>query len=120
MDLSAWSREAVEQLGARSAQLRQRHAISERAAYTWDLDTAELKLDGHVFRLVTVGTVAGASFLWVWANEAIPVIAKEGLERVRQFGAQNDLSLLTTDFASSFDRTETGSILFLLFEVRTP
>jgi hypothetical protein len=47
------------------------------------------------FRLVTVGTVAGDSFLWAWDNDAIPASAKVGIDKVRQFGVENDLGLLS-------------------------
>jgi hypothetical protein len=84
--------------------------------------------------LVAAGTVSGDSFLWAWANDSIPAVAKASLEHVRQFGLDHDLSLLTEPCAPGglsqgkeclaiaarlldangiwFDRTEDGSILF--------
>ena len=35
------------------------------------------------------------TFLWAWANEAIPPQARRGLEGVREFGERNALGLLT-------------------------
>jgi hypothetical protein len=132
MDWSAWSREAVSLMTARSHAL-----LPQGGTYHWDLDAASFVKDGVHLRLVTVGTVAGDSFLWAWANETIPAIAKRGIEEVRQFGIENDLALLSESCAPGglaqgkeclaiagrvldaaggwIDRTETGFILFLLF-----
>ena len=54
-----------------------------------------MALGGQVLRLVVVGTVAGDSFLWSWANDDLPARCKEGIERVRAFGLANDLGLLS-------------------------
>ena len=44
-----------------------------------------------------IGSVSEAegTFLWAWANEAIPCQARRGLEKVRVFGESNGLELLT-------------------------
>ncbi len=65
--------------------------------YRWDLAAATFSIGGATFELVTVGTVRNGSFLWSWANDAIPGTAKVGIERVREFGVANDLDLLTTE-----------------------
>jgi hypothetical protein len=94
MDWSNWSRESVSLMATRTRELLDRHGIPPRAAYRWDLETATLVIGGVELHLVTVGTVANDSFLWAWANEAIPAAAKAGIERVRQFGIERDLGLL--------------------------
>ena len=38
---------------------------------------------------------AEGTFLWAWANETIPDEAKRDLEKVRDFGLEHDLGLLT-------------------------
>lgn len=141
MDWGAWSREAVAMMASRTNELMVRHVLPNGAPYRWDLDRAELAIGGVSFRLVTVGTVAGNSFMWAWANESIPMDAKQRLEEVRAFGMQNDLSLLTTACVGGglaqareclaiagrvlnangiwLDRTESGHIVFALFELRS-
>jgi hypothetical protein len=94
MDWGAWSREAVSMMSARTTALLAKHALPTGAPYRWQLDRAVLVVGDVEFPLVTVGTVAGDSFMWGWANEAIPAVAKRGLERVRAFGETNDLGLL--------------------------
>jgi hypothetical protein len=74
----------------------------ERAPYHWDLATAELcferAADHVVADLCLVGTASEreGTFLWAWANDAIPTAAKLGLDAVRRFGTTHDLELLTT------------------------
>ena len=72
------------------------------APFFWDLETARIAFDGPSGRVLAdmcvVGTASKVdeSFLWSWANEAIPDHAKSGIHKVREFGDQNDLALLTT------------------------
>jgi hypothetical protein len=138
MDWAAWSRESVALMSRRTTELLRRHAVPEGCACRWDLDAGRLDIGGVSFLLVTVGTVSGDSFLWAWANDAIPAAARRGLDAVRAFGAEHQLSLLTgPGFGGGLaqlkecvaisgrvlnaagvwiDRTETGHIAFVLFE----
>ncbi len=74
----------------------------QRAPYRWDLGTAELFFERAADRVVAdiclVGTtsVAEGTFLWAWANDTIPAVARQGLELVRRFGEVHDLPLLVT------------------------
>jgi len=74
----------------------------KRAPFRWDLQAAELRFDratDHVIAdLCLVGTLSErtGTFMWAWANDAIPAAAKRGLDLVRTFGATHDLPLLTT------------------------
>jgi hypothetical protein len=69
--------------------------------YDWSLDNAQLVLrldsDEVVADICVIGSVSEAegTFLWAWANEAIPHQARRGLETVREFGENNALELLT-------------------------
>jgi hypothetical protein len=69
--------------------------------YDWSLDDAQLTFrpgcDEVVADVCVIGSVSEVegTFLWAWANEAIPHQARRGLERVREFGASNALELLT-------------------------
>jgi hypothetical protein len=136
MDWSAWSREAVALMSARTRELLAT-SLATKDPYRWDLDAGVLVIGDEQFRLVTVGTVVDDSFLWAWANEGIPPSAKAGIEKVRQFGVENDLALLSEECAPGglargkeclaiagrildghgifIDQTDAGFILFVLF-----
>jgi hypothetical protein len=98
-DWGEWSRQAVTAMKAQNEAWVTRFGL-ERAPYRWDLDTAELIFERGVDRVVAdvcvVGTVSAAqgTFLWAWANEVIPPVAKQGLELVRTFGETHDLPRL--------------------------
>jgi hypothetical protein len=70
--------------------------------YDWSLDKAQFVFrpgsDEVVADICAVASVSEAegTFLWAWANEAIPPQARRSLERVREFGESNALKLLTT------------------------
>jgi len=88
-------------MNARNQQWVSRFGL-ERAPFRWDLATAELSFerdaDHVVADLCLVGTASemAGTFLWAWANDAIPAGAKLGLDAVRSFGTTHDLPLLTT------------------------
>ena len=72
------------------------------AQYHWDLKTAEMHFRGNGFDVLAeiccIGTASHfeKTFLWSWANEGIPEVSRRGLDRVQEFGRQNNLPLLTT------------------------
>lgn len=108
------------------------------STYHWDLETASFVIGQATFRLLLVGTVVGDSFLWSWANDAIPLAATRGIEQVRAFGVEHDLGLLLEPDAEGglaqgkeclalagrildaravwIDRTEAGYMLFALLD----
>ena len=100
-DWGAWSADAVALMNSRNRAWIARYQLTG-APYVWDLNSATIAFDGTSNRVVAdlcvVGTVSKAegSFLWAWANEDIPAGAKHGLEKVRAFGDEFDLGLLTT------------------------
>jgi hypothetical protein len=99
-DWADWSREAVWLMQSRNAEWQARFDLGN-SAYRWDLESATIAFqradDDVVASITLIGTtsVAERTFLWAWANDAIPPVATVGLDRVRAFGTQNDLSLLT-------------------------
>ena len=101
-DWSAWSRESVEMMMARNAEWPRQYGLTDAPAYRWDLDSATLVLDGPLHQVVAtvclVGTTSESegSFLWSWANEAVPALHGQALEAVHEFGRENQLALLTT------------------------
>lgn len=98
-DWSQWSREAVQQMEQRNRAWPRRYGLTNEP-YRWNLDLGELVFaragDEVVADLTLAGTVSSCerTFLWAWANDAIPPQAKRGLERVREFGRANNLPLL--------------------------
>ena len=101
-DWAAWSREAVERMAVCNAEWPRQFGLQGQPAYRWDLDSATLVFQGPLHEVVAtvclVGTTSDSegSFLWSWANEAIPRQHGEALEVVHDFGRENHLSLLTT------------------------
>jgi len=122
----------------RTRDLLSRHGLTTGSRYHWDLAAGEIRFGEVAFGLTAVGTVSGDSFMWAWANESIPDGSKKGIERVQQFGQENDLGLLLTPCAAGglaqakeclaiagrvldasgvwIDRTEDGYIVFLLHD----
>jgi hypothetical protein len=100
MDWGRWSKDCASIMQSRTDELLRRHGIAANAAYRWDLETGAMQIGDVTIRIVTVGTVSGGSFLWSWANEAIPAAAKAGIDRVRSFGLEHGLSLLSEPCAS--------------------
>lgn len=100
-DWGAWSAEAVSMMNARNRAWIDRHHLAG-APYFWDLPTATIAFNRGSSRVVAdlcvVGTASKVegTFLWAWANEAIATEAKRGVEKVRAFGLEHDLALLTT------------------------
>ena len=100
-DWGAWSADAVAMMNSRNRAWIERYRLTG-ASYVWDLNSATIVFDAIPNRVVAdlclVGTASKAegSFLWAWANEDIPDGAKRGLEKVRAFGDEFDLGLLTT------------------------
>jgi hypothetical protein len=99
-DWRAWSAEAVAMMRKRNQAWIDRYDLSG-APYVWDLASATIAFNKSANRVVAdlcvVGTASKAqrSFLWAWANEAIPIGAKRDLEKVRAFGREHALDLLT-------------------------
>lgn len=102
VDWAAWSRAAVETMMARNAEWPRQFGLQGSPACRWDLDSATLVLEGPLHQVVAtvclVGTTSDSegSFVWSWANEAIPRQHGEALQVVHEFGRENHLALLTT------------------------
>ena len=97
VDWGAWSRAAVAQLQRKNAEWQARFALPPNAPYRWDLETAELRIEGGlVADLCLIGSTSQheGTFLWAWANDGIPPAAYHGLQAVKAFGEANDLRLL--------------------------
>ena len=101
-DWAAWSREAVETMVARNAEWPQQFGLQGQPAYRWDLERALLVFEGPLHEVVATVCLVGTtseregSFVWSWANEAIPPVHGQALEVVHEFGRDHHLALLTT------------------------
>jgi hypothetical protein len=99
VDWSLWSQEAV----AAVADLNDRWVDEYQlkgARYFWNLDEGHITF--HVGEraveatICFVGSAADSVFRWGWADETIPASVTRELDRLRMFGEENDLPLLTT------------------------
>ena len=101
-DWAAWSRETVEMMVAKNAEWPKQFGLQGSPAYRWDLDSATLVLEAPLHQVVATVCLVGTSsdsensFLWSWANEAVPKQHGEALEVVHDFGREHHLALLTT------------------------
>jgi hypothetical protein len=100
-DWGAWSREAVRLMQERNNAWQQRLGLSD-CPFQWNINTATItfrcRVDEVIASVCVVGTTSAAegTFLWGWANESIPPMARTHLDRVKEFGARHQLPLLTT------------------------
>jgi uncharacterized protein DUF6882 len=100
-DWAAWSREAVAEMNRRNTEWIARYGLGS-APYRWDLGRATIRFERGSERIIAdlclIGSVSEheGTFLWAWANEATPAAATVRLDRVRRFGEEHDLPLLTT------------------------
>jgi hypothetical protein len=96
-DWSAWSRESAVMMSKRTQDLIARNKLGPDSDYHWSIDDATMTIGPLKLRIVVIGTVSNDTdtFLWSWANETIPDQAKAGMERVFEFGKENQLGLLT-------------------------
>ncbi|MDH0900152.1 hypothetical protein N5C12_12380 [Comamonas aquatica] len=101
-DWAAWSREAVETMVARNAEWPRQFGLQGHPTYRWDLERALLVFEGPLHEVVATVCLVGTtseregSFVWSWANEAIPPVHGQALEVVHEFGRDHHLALLTT------------------------
>lgn len=102
IDWSAWSREAVEMMMERNAQWPRQFGLQGQPDFQWNLETATLLLQGPLHQVLATVCLVGTtsekegSFVWSWANEAIPAQHGQALEVVHDFGRERQLALLTT------------------------
>ena len=93
--------EARERARSRQALMVERFGLSGDVQYEWSMDDARItwRRDAKVFltgRLTMIGSVSLAqqTWLWSWANESLPHAVLGDIERVRQFGEENDFPVL--------------------------
>ena len=96
----AWSKEAVRLMQERNDRWMRDYGL-QGWQYEWNLAEAQMVFRSGsadvVADICVVGSVSQSegTFPWAWANEAIPLQARRGLEKVRAFGENNALELLT-------------------------
>ena len=101
-DWAAWSRDAVETMLARNAQWPQQFGLQGTLKCRWDLARALLAFEAPLHEVIASVCLVGTSseqegsFVWSWANEAIPMQHGQALEVVHDFGRENKLAMLTT------------------------
>ena len=99
-DWGAWSKEAVRLMQERNHAWMRDYSL-QGCQYEWNLAEAQMVFRSASAEVVADICVLGSvsqsegTFLWAWANKAIPLQARRGLEAVRAFGESNALELLT-------------------------
>ncbi|WP_418961122.1 DUF6882 domain-containing protein [Streptomyces tritici] len=100
-DWEAAVRAAHERAGARQARMVEDHGLSGDVQYHWSLDDARITWSraGRVFltgRLTLIGTVSltQQTWLWAWANDALPPAVVGDIARVRAYGEAHDFPVL--------------------------
>ena len=93
---SAWSQDAVRLLSERGRTFLEQRGIGAEATYDWDIDEALITFNESIhFKLICVGTTADdGTFLWSWANDALPESARRVMMQVHDYGQVHDLGLL--------------------------
>ena len=100
-DWGQWRRDAVAEMNRRNQAWIARFGLAD-APYRWNLEPARIRFerggDAVLADLCMIGSVSEheGTFLWAWANDTIPAAATVGLDRVRHFGEEHDLTLLIT------------------------
>ncbi|MER5372991.1 DUF6882 domain-containing protein [Streptomyces sp. NPDC002553] len=92
---------ARERARSRQTLMIERFGLSGDVQYDWSMDDARItwSRDGEVFltgRLTMIGSVSltQQTWLWSWANDALPHAVLGDIERVRQYGEQNHYPVL--------------------------
>lgn len=99
-DWGAWSREAVALMQRRNEGWAKTFGLTDGAPFQWSLEEGKIFfMRGHdrvAADLCLIGTAStsGGTFMWAWANDAIPLAARRGLEAVNAFGQKHGLSPL--------------------------
>jgi len=99
-DWTEWSREAKRLMQDRTDAWQGEWQVNDGTPYRWTLDPPELVFERSRDLLVAHVTVVGTrsqsegTFLWAWANEAMPDAALADLDQVRAFGAKHELTLV--------------------------
>ena len=83
-------------LADRNHALLKRYGVTVDATYQWDLDESLFTFNDSIhFKLVLVGTTAeDGTFLWSWANDALPEGSRRVMMQVHDYGHTHDLGVL--------------------------
>jgi hypothetical protein len=101
----AWRHDAVHQLIEKNATLKQKYGLSGHERYDFDVDASVITFSNQdaacaVAEIQIVGTTSSKSknWLWSWANAGCPQSAVRAADRTRQFGIENGIEELSTDY----------------------
>jgi hypothetical protein len=108
-----WRDEALDELTAKQARLRDDYGLGSFNRYDYDVDIGQLTFsDGGRPKvsadIQVVGTTGRKDWLWSWANDHWPAASVEDMQRVRQYGVEHGIEELTADFVVSEDLNGLG------------
>jgi hypothetical protein len=111
----AWCEEAFGAFRDKQQRLMETYRLSSWERYDYDAAAGTLIFsEGGKPRVIAdmqiVGTIAN-DWLWGWANDNWPAQSTDGLQPVRDFGAEHGVEELTTEFLDSDDLEGLGWML---------
>ena len=102
---AVWRHDAVHELIEKNESLKQKYRLSGYERYDYDVDAGIITFSNQGVALVTaeiqiVGTTSERSgnWLWSWANDWWPKSAVSAAEVTRQFGVDNEIEELSTEY----------------------
>jgi hypothetical protein len=100
-----WRHDAVHELVEKNESLKQRYGLSGHERYDYDVDAGTIIFSDKGTTIVTaeiqiVGTTSekNGNWLWAWANDWWPKSAVSFAEAARQFGIENGIEELSTEY----------------------
>ena len=108
-----WKHEAMHQLLAKQEDLKANYGMGTYPRFDYDAEAGTLKFseDGRVKVIAdiqVVGTTGQQNWLWALANDHWPEPVVADMEAVLQFGLDNEIDELTTDYLEDDDLNQLG------------
>ncbi|MBI1196449.1 MAG: hypothetical protein GC203_01145 [Phenylobacterium sp.] len=112
----AWCEEAFADFSAKQNRNAEAFRLESWLRYDYDTQARTLTFSDEqgprvVADIQVVGRTGAVGWLWGWGDPAWPPASVEAMGRVRDFGAENGVEELTTDFLKSDDLEGAGWML---------
>jgi hypothetical protein len=111
-----WCDEAFAAFQAKQQKITDAYRLEDWVRYDYDAHACTLTFsDANGPRVVAdiqvVGSIGDDDWMWGWANDNWPAQSTDVMHRVRDFGVQNGIEELTSDFLVSDDLPGLGWML---------
>jgi hypothetical protein len=112
----AWCEEAFEAFRAKQQRLSETYDLASWQRYDYDANAGTLAFSDKerprvLADIQVLGTIGDQDWLWGWANETWPALSTDGLQALRDFGAEHGIEELTTEYLESDDLAGLGWML---------